>query len=84
MQIKLPSKHRFAGAKKQIKLLYEDLMQTPKRPGNTMEIFFDDLVLTVFTNGITMLMVLSSTRVNLALVRMTGKLVIANLVKEKF
>lgn len=84
MQIKLPSKHRFAGAKKQIKLLYDDLIQARKRPGNTMEIFFEDLVLTIFTSGMTMLMVLSSTRVNLALVRMTGKLAIANLAKEKF
>jgi hypothetical protein len=84
MQIKLPSKHRFAGAKNQIKLLYDGLVQAPKRPGNTMEIFFEDLVLTVFLSGMTMLMVLSSTRVNLALVRMTGKLVIANLAKEKF
>ncbi len=84
MQIKLPSKHRFAGAKNQIKILYDDLMQAQKRPGNTIEIYLEDLVLTVFISGITMLMVLSSTRVNLALVRMTGKLVIANLAKEKF
>ncbi|MFY9399495.1 MAG: hypothetical protein WAR22_14135 [Desulfomonilia bacterium] len=84
LQMKLPSKHRFAGAKTQLKKLYDDLAQSPKRPGNTIEIYFEDLVLTVFLSGVTMLMVLSSTRVNLALVRMTGKLVIANLAKEKF
>jgi hypothetical protein len=84
LQMKLPSKHRFAGAKRQIKKLYDDLVQSRKRPGNTIEIYFEDLVLTVFLSGVTMLMVLSSTRVNLALVRMTGKLVIANLAKEKF
>lgn len=82
VQIKLPSAHRFSGAKDRIKLLYDDLIQSQKRPGNTIEIFLDDLTLTVFINGMIMLMVLSSPRTNLALVRMTGKLVIANIAKE--
>jgi hypothetical protein len=82
IQMKLPSMHRFAGSKDRIKQLYEDLVQTKKRPGNIVEIFLDDMVLTIFINGMIMLVVLSSPRVNLALVRMTGKLVIANIVKE--
>jgi len=82
IQIKLPSLHKFANAKDRIKLLYEELAQAKKRPGNIIEVFLDDIVLTIFMNGMTMLMILSSPHVNLALVRMTGKLVIANIVKE--
>lgn len=82
IQIKLPSKHRLAGAKDRIKLLYDDLVHSKKRPGNTIELFLDDMVMTIFVSGMTMLMVLSSAQVNLALVRMTGKLVIANIAKE--
>lgn len=82
IQIKLPSMHRLAGAKDRIKLLYDDLMQAKKRPGNTIEVFLDDMVMTIFISGTTMLIVLSSALVNLALVRMTGKLVVANIMKE--
>jgi hypothetical protein len=42
----------------------------------------DDVLLTVFLSGRTMLMVLSSLRVNQALLRMTGKLIIANMSRE--
>ncbi len=82
VQMKLPSMHRFAGSKERIKRLYDDLVLAKKRPGNIVEIFLDDTVLTIFINGTIMLIVLSSPKVNLALVRMTGKLVIANIVKE--
>jgi len=83
IQIKLPSKHKFSGAKKNIMLLYENLVPVENRPGNVIEIYLEDMVITIFVNGTTMLMVMSSTRVNLALLRMTGKLVIANMVKER-
>lgn len=82
IQVKLPSKHRLAGAKDRIKLLYDNLVQADKRPGNTVELFLDDMVMTIFISGTNMLMVLSTAQVNLALVRMTGKLVIANIAKE--
>lgn len=83
VQIKLPSMHLFANAKDRIKLLYDHLAQERKRPGNIIEIFLEDMVLTIFMSGTTMLMVLSSPKVNPALLRITGKLVIANIVKEK-
>ena len=82
MQIKLPAKHKFSGAKDSIMLLYQDLMDEKNRPGNTVEILLDDLVLTVFLSGTTMLMVSSSLRANQALLRMTGKLIISNMAKE--
>lgn len=82
IQVKLPSMHRLAGSRDRIKLLYDDLVQAKARPGNTIEVFLDDMVMTIFINGTTMLIVLSSAVVNLALVRMTGKLVIANIAKE--
>jgi hypothetical protein len=83
IQIKLPSKHKFADAKNTIRSLYENLVPQKNRPGNVVEIFLEDMVLTIFISGMTMLMVMSSMRVNHALLRMTGKLVLANIVKEK-
>ena len=82
MQIKLPSKHKFSGAKDRLMILYKDLINDNDRPGNTVEILLDDVLLTVFLSGRTMLMVLSSLRVNQALLRMTGKLIIANMSRE--
>ena len=82
MQIKLPGKHKFSGAKDRLMILYNDLISDNDRPGNTVEILLDDVLLTVFLSGSTMLMVLSSLRVNQALLRMTGKLIIANMSKE--
>ncbi|MGD0819631.1 MAG: hypothetical protein ACLQDF_12120 [Desulfomonilia bacterium] len=82
MQIKLPGKHKFSGAKDRLMILYKDLISDNDRPGNTVEILLDDVLLTVFLSGSTMLMVLSSLRVNQALLRMTGKLIIANMSKE--
>lgn len=82
IQIKLPVKHRFASAKDRLMHLYHDLSKDDKRPGNTVEILLDDTLMTAFLAGSTMLLVLSSLRVNQALLRMTGKLIIANLGKE--
>jgi hypothetical protein len=83
MQIKLPSKHKFSGARDRLWPLYKALTDGDQRPGNTVEIFLDDMLITVFLAGSTMLMVLSSLLVNHALLRMTGKLIIANMNKEK-
>jgi hypothetical protein len=82
MQIKLPAKNKFSGAKDRLLLLYHDLVGDNGRPGNTVEILLDDVLLTVFLSGETMLMVVSSLRANQALLRMTGKLIIANMTKE--
>jgi hypothetical protein len=82
IQIKLPSKHLLAGAKDRFKIIYDNLVQAPKRPGNTVEVIWEDMVLTIFVNGSAALMVISGNNVNMALVRMTGKLVMANIVKE--
>ena len=83
IQIKLPSRHKFSGAKDRIRLLYDTLTNEKSRPGNIVEIHLEDMVLTIFISRTTMLMVMSSLRANLALLRMTGKLVLANMVKEK-
>ncbi len=82
IQIKLPGKHAFSSAKERLMNLYNDLAANGKRPGNTVEILLEDMLLTAFLSGGTMLMVVSSLRVNQALLRMTGKLIIANMVKE--
>ncbi len=83
IQIKLPSRHRFAASKDRIRLLYEEAMGDSRRPGNMVEIYTEDMVLTMYFSGDVMLMVISSRRTNLALLRMTGKLVLANMIKEK-
>jgi len=83
IQIKLPSKHKLARAKDRIRRLYNDLADEKQRPGNVVEIYLKDMIVTVFMNKTTMLLVLSSQRVNLALLRMTGKLTLSNIVKEK-
>ena len=82
IQIKLPVKHKFSAAKEQLLVLYTDLANNGKRPGNTVEIILEDTLLTAFFTGVTMLMVISSLQVNQALLRMTGKLIIANMAKE--
>lgn len=82
MQIKLPSKHRFSGAKDRLLLLYRGLVENHQRPGNTVEILLDDMLLTVFLTGSTMLMVISGLQANQALLRMTGKLIISHMDKE--
>lgn len=82
MQIKLPAKHKFTNDKDRLWLLYKELINHHERPGNTVEIALDDMLLTIFLTGTTMLMVLSSLRANQALLRMTGKLIIANMQKE--
>lgn len=82
IQIKLPAKHKFASAKDRLLILYKSLAAESARPGNTVEIMLDDMILTVFIAGSIMLMVVSSLRVNQALLRMTGKLIIANMCKE--
>lgn len=82
IQIKLPSKHRLAVAKDRFKAAYDDLVRARRRPGSTVEVLWDELVLTIFINGSASLMVVSGVSVNQALVRMTGKLVMANISKE--
>jgi hypothetical protein len=82
LQLKLPVKNKFSGAKDRIMLLYQDLIGENNRPGSTVEILLDEVLLTVFISGSTMLMVVSGLRVNQALLRMTGKLIIANMTKE--
>jgi hypothetical protein len=82
VQIKLPAKHKFADAKERVMLVYNALSDPGKRPGNTVEVLLDDVLLTAFLAGNTMLMVLSGLRVNQALLRMTGRLIIANMGKE--
>lgn len=82
MQIKLPSKHRFSGAKDRLWLLYRCLTENHQRPGNTVEILLDDMSLTFFLAGSTMLMVVSDLRANQALLRMMGKLIISHMDKE--
>ena len=83
VQIKLPSKHPFTAGKEQFQRLYSVLNSSQQRPGNVVEVFLEDLTLTMFLNGRMILTVVSSPQVNHAFVRMTGKLLVAQLSKEK-
>jgi hypothetical protein len=83
IQIKLPSRHGLANAKDRLMDLYKDLIEEGKKAGNTIEICMEDTIITIFLSSSTMLMVVSSCIANMALLRMTGKLVLANIVKEK-
>ena len=82
-QIKLPSRHPLASAKNFFGNLRRQLLEESDRPGSVIEIYLDDMVLTTFINRNTMLTAVSSRRTNLALVRMTGKLVSAALSRDK-
>lgn len=82
-QIKLPSKHRLADGKRFFINLRRQLLEESDRPGNVIEVYLDDMILTIFLARATMLATVSSRRTNQALLRMTGKLVTANLTKDR-
>lgn len=82
LQVKLPSRLGLSSTKDRLMHVYKALINEPKRPGNTIEIYMEDSVITIFLSGSSMLMVVSNTSANTALLRMTGKLVLANIVKE--
>ncbi|HOJ14736.1 MAG TPA: hypothetical protein PLS81_08310 [Deltaproteobacteria bacterium] len=77
VQVKLPSTHPLSGAKERFKRLHQELGRKGARPGNTVEILLDNVLITLFFSGSTMLAVLASPDVNQALLRITGRLIIA-------
>jgi len=81
--IKLPSKHRLCDSKAFFTGLRRQLIEESDRPGSVVEIYLEDMILTAFLARSTMLTTVSSRRTNLALLRMTGKLVAANLSKDR-
>jgi hypothetical protein len=81
--LKLPSRHPFSHSKDRFMRLYEELSIKGARPGNTAEILLDNMLFTLFFSGPTMLAVLSDPEVNQALLRMTGRVIIANMVKDR-
>ena len=83
IQIKIPSKYKTQNTKKQFRDLYKNIMEEKERPGNIIEVYLEDVVVTIFINGSTIMMVLSKKGANSAVLRMTGKLVIAGLAKAK-
>lgn len=83
IQIKVPSRPGLSTIKDRIMDLYRELIEERKRPGNTIEISMEDAIITIFISGSSMLMVVSNRNANMALLRMTGKLVAANIVKER-
>ncbi|MEN6475216.1 MAG: hypothetical protein ABFD81_14465 [Syntrophaceae bacterium] len=83
LQIKVPSRPNLSGIKERLMELYRELIEEDKRPGNTIEIYMDDAIITIFLSGTVMLMVVSHRTTNMALLRMTGKLVAANIMKER-
>ncbi|OPZ59203.1 MAG: hypothetical protein BWY87_01120 [Deltaproteobacteria bacterium ADurb.Bin510] len=82
-QIKLPSKHRLCASKAFFTGLRRQLLEESDRPGSVIEIYLEDMILTVFLARSTMLATVSSRRTNLAMLRMTGKLVTASLTKDR-
>lgn len=83
VQIKLPSKHPFASAKERFRRLYESLAGQGSRVGHTVEILLEEMLITVFMTGPLMLVVMSGIKVNQALLRMTGRLVIAGMASDR-
>jgi hypothetical protein len=81
--IKVPSRPGLSASKERLMDLYRELIEEDKRPGNTIEIYMEDAIITIFISGTNMLMVVSQCSTNMALLRMTGKLVVANIVKER-
>ncbi|MEA2101916.1 MAG: hypothetical protein U9P80_05000 [Thermodesulfobacteriota bacterium] len=83
IQIKLPAKYRVTDAKKRLRNFYDGLMDRDDLPGNILELYTDNMVIVSCISRNTMLMVFSSRTTNMAILRMTGKLVLANIIKEK-
>lgn len=83
VQIKLPSRHRLADNKAFFANLRRQLYEESDRPGSVVEIYLEDMILTAFLSSTTMLTTVASRRTNLALLRMTGKLVTASLTKDR-
>jgi len=83
VQIRLPSKHPLASDRERFRRIRRDLAGDGPRLGHTIEIILDDMMMTLFLSGGLMLAVMSSLRVNQALLRMTGRLVLAGMVRER-
>ena len=83
IQIKIPVEYRSSDLKERIKNLYSDINKNEKKPGDVIEVYMEDLVITIFLNKVLMMMVISDKTTNLNLLRIIGKLVIANIAKDK-
>lgn len=83
IRIKVPSKHQLQDGKKHIRDLYKEVMKDEERPSNIIEIYLEDALFTIFISESTMMIVLSQKETNPAVLRMTGKLVIAGIAKVK-
>jgi len=81
IQIKLPSKFNISDSKDRISRLVADISKEKNIPGGIIEIFTNDLTLVVFCSSLPVLIVITSNVASLPLVRITGKLVYANILK---
>jgi hypothetical protein len=58
-------------------------MKEEERPGNIIEVYLEEAMVTIFINGSTIMMILSKKDTSPAVLRMTGKFVIAGIAKAK-
>jgi hypothetical protein len=82
IQIKLPAKFNISNAKEHILKMYKDLVNEKNKPGNIIEIFTLGMAVIVFCSATPLLMVVTNNTANISLIRIKGKLVYANLIKE--
>jgi hypothetical protein len=82
IQVKLPSKFNITSIKEHIPKMYKDLMDEKNEPGNIIEIFTLEIAVIVFCSAMPLLIVVTNNAANIPLIRITGKLVHANLIKE--
>ena len=82
IQIKLPAKFNITNAKEHIQQMYKDILNEKNKPGNIIEIFTLGMAVIVFCSAKSILIVVTNNTSNIPLIRIKGKLVYANLIKE--
>ena len=82
IQVKLPAKFNITSAKEHIPKMYKDILNEKNKPGNIIEIFSLGMAVIVFCSAMPLLIVVTNNTANIPLIRIKGKLVYANLIKE--
>jgi hypothetical protein len=82
IQIKLQAKFNITSAKEHISKMYRDLLNEKNKPGNIIEIFTLGIAVMAFCSAAPLLKEVTNNTANIPLMRIKGKLVYANLLKE--
>jgi hypothetical protein len=82
IQIKLPAKFNTLSAKEHISKMHKDILNQKNKPCNIIEIFTSGMAVIVFCSATPILIVVTDNTAGIPIIRIKGKLVHADLVKE--